>query len=119
MQPVVPTGGRDASFFQQVYDIARQIPKGRVTSFGAIARCLGAAKSARMVGWALSGSSAVRPKVPAHRVVNSQGLLTGKFYFETITKMEELLAKEGVKVQDNKVVDFDILFWDPSMQLEL
>lgn len=97
-----PSGVKDDSFFQQVYDIARQIPKGRVTSFGAIAKCIGTGKSARMVGWAMSSSSVIRPKVPAHRVVNHQGLLTGKFHFETPTKMEELLAKEGVKVKNVK-----------------
>lgn len=119
LRALVPTGNRDEGFFQQVYELARQVPKGRVTSFGAIARCLGAAKSARMVGWALSGSSTVRPKVPAHRVVNAQGLLSGKFHFETLTRMEELLAREGVIVKNDQVVDFKTLFWDPSRELGL
>jgi len=110
---IVPSGASDDNFFQQVFDIARQIPKGRVTSYGAIAKCIGTGRSARMVGWAMNGSGKLKPKVPAHRVVNSQGLLTGKFHFETITKMEELLTKEGVKVKNDKVVDFKKLFWDP------
>ena len=114
IKTIVPSGAKDDSFFQQVYDIARQIPKGRVTSYGAIAKCIGTGKSARMVGWAMNGSGNIKPKVPAHRVVNSQGLLTGKFHFATITKMEELLAKEGVKVKNDKVVDFKKLFWNPA-----
>lgn len=117
IKTVVPSGVKDDSFFQQVYDVARQIPKGRVTSFGAIAKCIGTGKSARMVGWALSSSGKIKPPVPAHRVVNSQGLLTGKFHFKTITKMEELLAKEGVKVKNDKVVDFKKVFWDPAGML--
>lgn len=110
---IVPSGASDDNFFQQVFDIARQIPKGRVTSYGAIAKCIGTGRSARMVGWAMNGSGKLKPKVPAHRVVNSQGLLIGKFHFETITKMEELLTKEGVKVKNDKVVDFKKLFWNP------
>lgn len=114
---VVPSGAADDNFFQQVFDIARQIPKGRVTSYGAIAKCIGTGRSARLVGWAMNGSGRIKPKVPAHRVVNSQGMLTGKFHFETLTKMEELLAKEGVKVKNDKVVDFKRLFWNPMDEL--
>lgn len=114
IKAIVPSGAKDESFFQQVYDVARQIPKGRVTSYGAIAKCIGAGKSARMVGWAMSSSGKIKPGVPAHRVVNSQGLLTGKFHFETLTKMEELLTKEGVKVKNDKVIDFQKVFWDPE-----
>ena len=117
IKAIVPSGAKDDSFFQQVYDVARQIPKGRVTSYGAIAKCIGAGKSARMVGWAMSSSGKIKPGVPAHRVVNSQGLLTGKFHFKTLTKMEELLAKEGVKVKNDKVVDFKNVFWDPAEML--
>lgn len=117
IKAVVPSGVKDDSFFQQVYDMARQIPKGRVTSYGAIAKCIGTGKSARMVGWAMSSSGKIKPGVPAHRVVNSQGLLTGKFHFETHTKMEELLTKEGVKVKNDKVIDFKKVFWDPSEML--
>lgn len=117
IKAIVPSGAKDDSFFQQVYDVARQIPKGRVTSYGAIAKCIGAGKSARMVGWAMSSSGKIKPGVPAHRVVNSQGLLTGKFHFKTLRKMEELLAKEGVKVKNDKVVDFKNVFWYPAEML--
>lgn len=108
-----------ASFYDQVYQVVRLIPKGRVTSFGAIASYLGTKGSSRMVGYAMSGAGAVIPQVPAHRVVNRNGLLTGKFHFETPTKMEELLALEGVKVEDDKVIDFKKHFWDPSIALDL
>lgn len=115
----MPDGSREISFFEQVYDVVRQIPKGRVTSYGAIARFLGSGKSARMVGWALNGASAIKPKVPAHRVVNSAGLLSGKAHFATPTLMEELLAKEKIKVLNEKIVDFDKKFWDPAAELAL
>lgn len=118
LKVVKPSGSKDDSFFQQVYEVARQIPKGRVTSYGAIAKCIGTGKSARMVGWAMNGAGRVKPKVPAHRVVNSQGLLTGKFHFKTLTQMEELLAKEGIKVKNDKVVDFKNIFWDPLRELD-
>jgi len=95
---VAPSGRKDENFFEQVFEVVRQIPKGRVTSYGAIAACLGTKGSSRMVGWAMNGSHRVRPKVPAQRVVNRNGMLTGKFHFETITKMEELLKKDGVQV---------------------
>ena len=107
------------SFFEDVYAVVRQIPKGRVTSFGAIANYLGTKLSARMVGWAMNGAHMVVPKVPAHRVVNRNGMLTGKAHFATITLMEELLRKEKVKVEDDTVIDFDRLFWDPAKELEL
>lgn len=118
IKTITPSGLKDTNFFEQVYDIARQIPKGRVTSFGAIAKCIGTGRSARMVGWAMSSSAVVKPKVPAHRVVNSQGLLTGKFHFKTPATMEELLAKEGVKVKNDKVVDFKKKFWNPIEELD-
>jgi methylated-DNA-protein-cysteine methyltransferase-like protein len=105
------------SFFEQVYAVARLIPKGRVTSYGAIAKYLGAARSARMVGWAMNGSFHIRPKVPAHRVVNHAGLLTGKHHFGSPTKMQELLEKEGIAVKKDQVKDFKKLFWDPSTEL--
>ncbi|MGC4233574.1 MAG: MGMT family protein [Niabella sp.] len=117
LKSITPSGTTDQSFFEQVFDIARQIPKGRVTSYGAIARCIGTGKSARLVGWAMNGSNKVKPKVPAHRVVNSVGLLSGKHAFKTPTLMEELLAKEGVKVKNDKVVDFKKLFWNPVEEL--
>ncbi|MCR5861465.1 MGMT family protein [Flavobacterium sp. J372] len=104
------------NFFEQVYDVAAQIPFGRVTSYGAIAKYLGAARSARMVGWAMNASHD-REDVPAHRVVNRVGLLSGKHHFEGTNLMQQLLENEGVKVKDNKIVKFDKLFWDPAKEL--
>ncbi|SHI35183.1 MGMT family protein [Pseudozobellia thermophila] len=104
------------NFFQKVYEVARQIPEGRVTSYGAIAKYLGAARSARMVGWAMNGAGAVEG-VPAHRVVNKIGLLTGKHHFEGSNLMQQLLENEGVKVVDNRVIDFERHFWDPFKEL--
>jgi len=106
-------------FFEMVYQVVRLIPKGRVTSYGAIAAYLGAKTSSRIVGYAMNGSHRVKPKVPAHRVVNRNGLLTGKHHFETPFKMQELLEKEKIKVKDDKVVDFKKLYWDPAIELEL
>ncbi len=107
------------SFFDQVYAVVRLIPKGRVTSYGAIAKYLGTAKSSRMVGWAMNGAHNVKPKVPAHRVVNRVGLLTGKHHFGTPKAMQILLEKEGIKVKDDKVVKFKELYWDPMVELSL
>lgn len=104
------------SFFEDVFEVARLIPKGRVTSYGAIAAYLGLRSSARMVGWAMNAAH-MDKKVPAHRVVNSQGLLTGKHHFVPPSAMEERLKKEGVKVVKDKVVDFDKKFWDPMKEL--
>ena len=104
------------SFFEDVYAVVKLIPAGRVTSYGAIANYLGVARSARMVGWAMNAAHAL-PDVPAHRVVNRQGLLTGKFHFEHPDKMQELLEAEGVIVQRDKVVGFDERFWDPMKEL--
>jgi methylated-DNA-protein-cysteine methyltransferase-like protein len=106
-------------FFQNVFDVVRLIPKGRVTSYGAIAKYLGTSGSSRMVGWAMNASHHVKPKVPAHRVVNRNGMLTGKMHFETPTKMQELLAKEKIKVKNETVLDFEKLFWDPVIELGL
>lgn len=117
LKSIVPSGLKDQNFFEQVYDIVRQIPRGRVTSYGAIARCIGTGKSARMVGWAMNSCGTITPKVPAHRVVNSAGLLSGKQAFKTPTLMEELLKKEGVMVKNDKVVDFKKKFWDPLESL--
>lgn len=117
LKTVKPSGKRDENFFELVYEVARQIPKGRVTSYGAIANCLGTKLSARMVGWAMNGAGKVRPKVPAHRVVNRLGILSGKHHFQPPGSMELLLKKEGIKVKDDKVVDFDRLFWDPATSL--
>ena len=110
---------KEFSFFADVYDVVRQIPKGKVTSYGAIAVYLGTKLSARMVGWAMNAASKVNPKVPAQRVVNRNGMLTGKHHFATPTLMEELLKKDGVAVQDDVVVDFQKRFWDPSIELSL
>lgn len=116
---VLPSGNKDYSFFEQVYDVVRLIPKGRVTSYGAIAAYLGTRMSARMVGWAMNGAHNVKPKVPAHRVVNRNGMLSGKAHFATPTKMEELLAKEKIMVKDDVIVDFKTKFWDPGENLKI
>lgn len=110
---------KEYSFFENVYDVVRQIPKGRVTSFGAIANYLGTRMSARMVGWAMNGAHNASPKVPAQRVLNRNGMLTGKAHFATPTLMEELLLKENIKVENDTVVDFEKLFWDPAKELEI
>ena len=105
------------SFFQNVWDVVRHIPEGRVTTYGAIATYLGAKSSARMVGWAMNASFIVSPKVPAQRVVNRNGMLSGKAHFATPTLMEELLEKEGIQVQQDKIIDFEKVFWDPVIEL--
>lgn len=105
------------SFFADVYDVVRQIPKGRVTSYGAIATYLGTKLSARMVGWAMNAAHTAKPKIPAHRVVNRNGMLTGRFHFSTPTLMEELLKKEKVIVKEDKIIDFKTVFWDPTIAL--
>tara|TARA_R110002073_G_scaffold279026_1_gene442876 strand:- start:118111 stop:118446 length:336 start_codon:yes stop_codon:yes gene_type:complete len=102
------------NFFEKVYEVARQIPYGKVTSYGAIATYLGAARSARMVGWAMN-SSGKDDTIPAHRVVNKQGLLTGKHHFQGTNLMQQLLENEGVKIVDNKIMDFDEIFWTPTL----
>lgn len=110
---------RHRDFFEQVYEVVKQIPPGRVTSYGAIARFLGMARSSRMVGWAMNSSHRLPQPVPAHRVVNRQGLLTGKHHFGESNRMQELLEAEGIEVAHDKVVHFDRLFWDPSKTLTL
>jgi methylated-DNA-protein-cysteine methyltransferase-like protein len=119
LKSVQLSGKKDESFFEQVFHVVRKIPKGRVTSYGAIAAALGAKSSARMVGWALNGSHRVKPKVPAQRVVNRQGLLSGKIHFDYPEQMQELLEKDGVKVIDDQVVNFAEKFWDPLKELEM
>ncbi|MDO6595483.1 MGMT family protein [Oceanihabitans sp. 2_MG-2023] len=103
------------NFFDKVYEVARLIPYGRVTSYGAIAKYLGAAKSARMVGYAMNGSTS--KDVPAHRVVNRKGLLTGKMHFDGTNLMQQLLENEGVVVVENQIQNFETLFWDPVKEL--
>ena len=105
----------EKNFFEKVYEVAQQIPYGRVTSYGAIAKYLGAARSARMVGWAMNNSAA--KDVPAHRVVNRVGLLTGKQHFDGTNLMQQLLENEGVEVENNQIVDFKKHFWDPGVEL--
>lgn len=107
------------SFYDDVWDVTRQIPKGRVTSYGAIANYLGTKMSARMVGWALGASVHTNLKVPAHRVVNRMGLLSGKMHFGAADEMQKRLEKEKIKVENDKVVDFEKLFWDPAKELLL
>jgi methylated-DNA-protein-cysteine methyltransferase-like protein len=114
---VRPSGTKDTNFFELVHEVARQIPKGRITSYGAIGAALGTRSSARMVGWAMNACHLATKSVPAHRVVNSIGLLTGRHHFNPPEKMQQLLEKEGVVVKNNKVVDFARLFWDPSKEL--
>ncbi len=109
----------EKDFFKMVYQVVRLIPKGRVTSYGAIAAYLGAKSSSRVVGYAMNGAHNVKPKVPAHRVVNRNGLLTGKHHFDTPYQMQELLEKEKIKVKDDKVVDFKKLYWDPFVELQM
>lgn len=101
------------NFFERVYEIVRQIPEGKVTSYGAIAKALGAARSARMVGWAMNASHNLED-VPAHRVVNRIGMLSGKHHFEGTNLMQQLLENEGIKIIDNQIVDFDTHFWEPK-----
>ena len=103
------------SFYQKVYEVARLIPYGRVTSYGAIASYLGAKRSARLVGYAMNGSH--NKDVPAHRVVNRKGLLTGKHHFEGTNLMQQLLESEGIKVKENQIQDFETVFWDPQKYL--
>lgn len=117
LKTVKPSGKREENFFELVFEVARQIPKGRVTSYGAIAACLGTKSSARMVGWAMNGAGRVKPKVPAHRVVNRLGILSGKHHFSPPGMMEKLLKKEGIKVKKDQVVDFKKLYWDPAEAL--
>lgn len=107
----------DASFFQRVFDVVKLIPHGRVTSYGAIAEYLGMKGSSRMVGWAMNASHTADENIPAHRVVNRNGYLTGKFHFASETLMEELLRAEGVKVVDDKIIDFKNIYWNPNVEL--
>lgn len=115
----IPSKAPSYSFFEDVYDVVRQIPKGRATSYGAIANYLGTKLSARMVGWAMNAAHNVKPKIHAQRVVNRNGMLTGKHHFSTATKMQELLEKDGLIIKNDTIVDFKNIFWDPSIELAL
>jgi methylated-DNA-protein-cysteine methyltransferase-like protein len=106
-------------FFQQVYQVVRLIPKGKVSSYGAIAKYLGSAKSSRVVGYAMNNSHTQIPPVPAHRVVNRNGVLTGKHFFAHQNQMQELLEQEGLKINDDQIENFDANFWDPMQVLSL
>ena len=110
---------KDISFFQSVYEVAKLIPFGRVTSYGAIASFLGTKGSSRMVGWAMNSSHHLPENIPAHRVVNRIGLLTGKHHFGGSYTMQELLENEGISVEDNQIVNYEKYFWDPSKELKL
>ena len=114
LKTVNPSGGKDVSFFEAVFEVVRQIPKGKVTSYGAIAEALGTKGSARMVGWAMNQSHFVKPAVPAHRVVNRQGRLSGKMHFSPPERMQELLEKEGIRIVEDQIIDFQKHFWDPN-----
>ena len=103
----------DQGFFEKVYDVVRQIPAGKVTSYGAIAKCIGSHQSARMVGWAMNASHG-KEDIPAHRVVNRLGLLTGKHHFEGTSLMQQLLENEGIEVIDNQIQNFEKVFWNPN-----
>lgn len=106
------------TFFQRVYQVVRHIPYGRVTSYGAIANYLGTTGSSRMVGWAMNNSHSQQEPVPAHRVVNRNGVLTGKNHFGGSSVMQQLLENEGVVVEEDKVLDFEVKFWNPIKELE-
>ena len=106
-----------SDFFSKVYEVAKQIPSGRVTSYGAIAKYLGTSGSARMVGWAMNATRSKSEFVPAHRVVNRNGLLTGKHHFDNPNAMKELLENEGIELDGDQIVDFEEKFWDPGKEL--
>lgn len=109
----------NTDFFQLVYQVVREIPYGRATSYGAIAAYLGAKRSSRMVGWAMNNAHHQQPPVPAHRVVNRNGMLTGKNHFETPFLMQQLLEKEGMVVKNDQIQDFETIFWNPMKELAL
>jgi len=108
----------NTNFFEDVYEVVRLIPKGKVTNYGAIGKYLGSGLSARMVGWAMNAAHGL-PDVPAHRVVNASGLLTGKMHFQTPTLMQELLEQEGLIIENDKINNLSTHFWDPSVELAL
>ena len=117
MAGLIKLSEKNKDFFQHVYEVVRLIPEGRVTSYGAIAKYLGAARGARMVGWAMNNSIKSSDGLPAHRVVNRQGLLTGKFHFPTESAMQERLEAEGLKIEGDQILEFDQHFWNPIEEL--
>ena len=114
LKKLQPSGKTEANFFEQVFDLVEQIPRGKVTSYGAIAKALGSGLSARMVGWALNSAHAGTRSIPAQRVVNRNGQLSGKAHFPTPTRMQELLEKDGLIVENDTVTNFALHFWDPA-----
>jgi methylated-DNA-protein-cysteine methyltransferase related protein len=108
---------QESSFFERIYEVVRQIPFGKVTSYGAIAKYLGSGGSSRMVGWAMNASHSILDNIPAHRVVNRNGLLTGKHHFGGPDVMKQLLESEGIDVADDQIIDFHSKFWDPAIEL--
>ena len=110
---------KNKDFFDRVYQVAKLIPHGRATNYGAIGKYLGSVRSARMVGWAMNGCTKSDMGVPAHRVVNRLGMLSGKDHFETPTRMQELLEAEGIEVKNNQIINFKAIFWDPEIELSL
>lgn len=108
---------KNENIFEKVYEIARMIPYGKVTTYGSIAKCIGSAQSSRLVGWAMNKSFQQKKFVPAHRVVNRKGVLTGKHYFGGENTMKELLISEGIPVKNDKIENFDLYFWDPFVEL--
>ncbi len=108
---------QSADFFDRVYEVVKLIPSGRATSYGAIANYLGAKRSSRMVGWAMNAAHG-EPQIPAHRVVNRNGMLTGKTHFQSPSMMEDLLKNEGIKVEEDVIVDWKNVFWNPTLELE-
>lgn len=110
---------KEINFFESVYEVVKLIPFGKVTSYGAIARYLGSAKSSRMVGWAMNQSHFLKDKMPAHRVVNRNGLLTGKAHFEDPEQMIILLENEGLTIKNDTIMNFEKHFWDPASELKL
>lgn len=117
MKPI-SLNDKHKDFFQQVFEVVKLIPKGRVSSYGAIAKYLSSPKASRMVGWAMNASHKV-PNIPAHRVVNRNGILTGKAHFNPPEAMEKALMNEGIVVKNDKIVDFKAVYWDPNEELEL
>lgn len=108
---------KEQGFFEKVYEIARLIPKGKVTSYGAIATFIGTKESARMVGWAMNNSHYCKYPIPAHRVVNRNGMLTGKYHFGNPNLMQQLLENEGIKIINDQIIDFNKHFWNPNIEL--
>ena len=109
---------KDTSFYDKVYAVVREVPEQRVTTYGAIARYLGSGKSSRLVGWAMNNAHSIKPEVPAHRVVNRNGLLTGKMHFGSADLMQELLENEGIEIKDDQVQQLERVLWDPAKELE-